>query len=90
MNLASTYNTINTDIDFSFNTLYMGDEINLRVVSDNDSFKVLRDNKTIGHIRIQDIEYTWYVADRAYTPSYLVDEVGNVICSYLKGLAMAS
>jgi hypothetical protein len=90
MDLALTSLNIEAGIDFNFNTRYMGNEINLRVVSDNDLFNVLHDDKTIGHIRIRDIEYTWYVADRDYTPSYLVDEVGNKIRAHLKVLAMAS
>lgn len=77
MKISSTFNSIN--INFNFNTTYMGTEITLNVVSVNDRFGVSVSDKLIGYIKIGDERHTWYVIDSRYTPAYLVNEIGNKI-----------
>jgi len=77
MKMSSTL--ANTNINFNFNTVYMGNEITLNVVSANDRFSVAVSDKLIGYIKIGDERHTWYVIDSKYTPAYLVNEIGNKI-----------
>ena len=67
------------DLNFDFNTTYMGHEITLNVVSDNGRYSVSHNDKLIGYIKLGDIRHTWYVVDSRYPPPYLVDEIGNRI-----------
>ena len=66
-------------INFNFKTNYMGSEITLTVVSNNDRYSVLVDDKVIGHIKLGNVRHTWFVVDSKYIEPYLVDEIGNRI-----------
>jgi hypothetical protein len=81
MNTSSTNIYPIEGFNIHFNTTYKGDEITLDVVSDNDRFTVLHNDKAIGHIKVGSIRHTWYVVDSNYTPPYLVDEIGNRIAA---------
>lgn len=71
------------DINFNFNTTYMGHEITLYVISDCGRYGIFHDDRLIGYIKLGDIRHTWYVVDSRYTPPYLVDEIGNRIEAHL-------
>jgi hypothetical protein len=73
-------------VSFNFNTVYMGKEITLNVVSDKERFTVKHNDKTIGHIKIGDVRHTWYVVDSNYPAPYFVDEIGNEIEARYKNL----
>ncbi len=79
MELISTNHNFKEDINFNFNTTYMGKEIMLNVISNNGRYSVLHNEKPIGYIKLGDIRHTWYVVDSNYAPPYLVDEIGNRI-----------
>ena len=66
-------------INFNFKTNYLGSEITLTVVSNNDRYSVLVDDKVIGHIKLGNVRHTWFVVDSKYIEPYLVDEIGNRI-----------
>jgi hypothetical protein len=77
-------------INFNFDTAYMGSEITLNVIYVNGRFSVLHNDSIIGHIKPGAVRHTWYVVDSNYTPSYLVDQIGNRIlaeCSQLLAAA---
>jgi hypothetical protein len=79
MNPLSTHINSLEGVNFDFDTIYMGKEITLKVVSDKDRYTVLHDDKTIGHIKLGDVRHTWYVVDSHYPAPYLVDAIGNKI-----------
>ncbi len=81
MNTSTSIINPTEGFNINFNTTYKGDEITLNVVSDNDRFTVIHNDKTIGHIKVGTIRHTWYVVDSNYTPPYLVDEIGNRIAA---------
>lgn len=83
MEAASTLNNVKEEINFNFDTTYMGNEITLSVMSDSDRYSVLHNDKIIGYIKPGHIRHTWYVVDSKYTPPYLIDEIGNRIEAYL-------
>ena len=79
MNPLSTHINSLEGVNFDFDTIYMGKEITLKVVSDKDRYTVLHDDKTIGHIKLGEVRHTWYVVDSHYPAPYLVDAIGNKI-----------
>lgn len=79
MESASTLNKFKDDLNFNFNTTYMGNEITLNVISGSGRYSVLHNEKPIGYIKLGEVRHTWYVVDSNYTPPYLVDEIGNRI-----------
>lgn len=83
MKTSSTSDNFKEEINFNFNTIYMGQEITLQVISNQNLYSVLHNNNPIGNIKLGDISNTWYVIDRNYTPGYLVDEIGNRIQAIL-------
>ncbi len=83
MKTSSASDNFKEEINFNFNTTYMGEEITLQVISNKDLYSVLHNNNPIGNIKLGDISNTWYVIDRNYTPGYLVDEIGNRIQAIL-------
>jgi hypothetical protein len=89
METSSTLNNFNKAVNFSFTTTYMGNKIALRIISNEDYYSVLHNDKLIGHIKPGGIRHTWYVVDSHYTPPYLVDEVGNRILAYLSNTKAA-
>jgi hypothetical protein len=76
-------------INFSINTTYMGEEMTLNVIYHNGRFSVLHKERIIGHIKPGEIRHTWYVVDSNYTPSYLVDQIGNRILAECRQLVAA-
>ena len=83
MKTSSTFNNWKEDINFNFNTTYKGNDITLHVISNNGIYSVLHNEKPIGSIKLGDVRHTWYVVDSNYSPSYLVDEIGNRIAAQL-------
>jgi hypothetical protein len=79
MESSSMFNKFKDDLNFNFNTTYMGNEITLNVISGSGRYGVLHNNKPIGYIKLGDVRHTWYVVDSNYAPPYLVDEIGNRI-----------
>jgi hypothetical protein len=79
MALSSTLINLKEEINFNFNTAYMGKEITLSVISNKDRFTILHNDKTIGHIKLGEVRHTWYVVDSNYPAAYLVDAIGNRI-----------
>jgi NOL1/NOP2/fmu family ribosome biogenesis protein len=79
MRTSSTSDNFKEEINFNFNTTYMGEEITLQVISNKNLYSVLHNNNPIGNIKLGYISNTWYVIDRNYAPGYLVDEIGNRI-----------
>jgi hypothetical protein len=84
MNSLSTVNNFKEDLNFNFNTTYMGNEITLHVISNSGRYSVLHNDKPIGYIKLGDVRHTWYVVDSHYAPPYLVDEIGNRIEAQLQ------
>jgi hypothetical protein len=76
---SSTQINPEKQINFDFKTNYMGKEITLTVVSANDRYSVLVDNRIIGQIKLGNVRHTWFVVDSKYIEPYLVDEIGNRI-----------
>jgi len=83
MKTTSTFSNFREGICFSFNTTYMGHEINLQVTSNNGLYCVSHNQKPIANIKIGDVTNTWYTLDKTYTASYLLDVVGNRIAAQL-------
>lgn len=84
MKTSSIQDNFNKDIDFNFDTPYIGNDITLHVVSNNGLYSVLHEEKQIGNIKLGDINHTWYVVDKNYTPIYLLDAIANQIASRLQ------
>ena len=84
MKTSSTIDNFKEGIDFIFDTSYIGNDITLHVVSNNGLFSVLHQEKPIGNIKLGDINHTWYVVDKNYTPIYLLDAIANQIASRLR------
>lgn len=76
---SSSINKFRDDLNFNFNTTYLGNEITLHVSPNSGRYSILHDNKPIGYIKLGEVRHTWYVVDSNYTPPYLVDEIGNRI-----------
>ncbi len=68
MGTSSTSDNFKEDINFNFDTTYMGEEITLQVISNKNLYSVLHNNNPIGNIKLGHISNTWYVIDRNYTP----------------------
>ena len=79
MESLSSSNNFKEDLNFNFNTTYLGNEITLNVISSSGRYSVLHNEKPIGHIKLGDVRHTWYVVDSNFAPPYLVDEIGNRI-----------
>jgi len=84
MGSLSSINNFKEDLNFAFNTTYMGNEITLNVISGGGRYSVLHNEKPIGHIKLGDVRHTWYVVDSNFAPPYLVDEIGNRIEALLQ------
>lgn len=67
------------EINFTFKTTYMGNEVTLNVISNEDKYSVLQNNRAIGHIKLGDTRHTWFVVDSEYITPNLVNEIGNRI-----------
>jgi hypothetical protein len=83
MKSTATINTFKEDLNFNFNTNYMGNEITLKVISNSGRYGVMHNDKPIGYIKLGEVRHTWYVVDSNYTPPHLVDEIGNRIAALL-------
>ncbi len=84
MKTSSTLDNFNDGIDFNFDTSYIGNDITLHVVSNNGLYSVLHEEKPIGNIKLGQINHTWYVVDKNYTPIYLLDAIANQIATRLQ------
>jgi hypothetical protein len=81
MHTSSTSTSPIKDINFTFKTIYLGNEIVLNIISNEDRYSVLQNDKTIGHIKLGDVRHTWFVVDSKYVAPYLVNEIGDKIVS---------
>jgi hypothetical protein len=84
MKTTSTRDNVKDSIDFNFDTSYIGNDITLHVVSNHGLYSVLHEEKPIGNIKLGEINNTWYVVDKNYTPIYLLDAIANQIASRLQ------
>jgi hypothetical protein len=67
------------ELNFNFTTTYLGKEITLNIISNNEIYDVRIDNEIIGAIKLGVTRHTWYVINSHFIPAYLVDAIGNQI-----------
>lgn len=76
-----TSSTAAPQVNINFKTTYKGQEMDLNVIANDDTYAVMQNDKPIGHLKLGNTRHTWIVVDSVYVAPLLVNEIANRIAA---------